>query len=107
VQPIHLAAFIEQMQDENAAPTVKQHLAAISMAGYSNAKTTGRYDRRSDDVSVSEVGSGSERWLSTETRRTRNTMSIFYKDSCRRGQQELELWQEDVGLWDCLLSASQ
>ena len=28
---------------------------AQRMAGYSNAKTTGVYDRRTDDVSVSEV----------------------------------------------------
>jgi site-specific recombinase XerD len=31
VQPIHVAAYIEQMQSRNAAPTVKQHLAAIRM----------------------------------------------------------------------------
>ena len=31
VQPVHVAAYIEQLQGERAAPTVKQHLAAIRM----------------------------------------------------------------------------
>src|SRR5712692_7987114 len=31
VQPVHVAAYIEQLQEERAAPTVKQHLAAIRM----------------------------------------------------------------------------
>jgi integrase/recombinase XerD len=31
VQPIHVAAYIEQLQEERAAPTVKQHLACIRM----------------------------------------------------------------------------
>jgi integrase/recombinase XerD len=31
VQPVHVAAYIEAMQSERAAPTVKQHLACIRM----------------------------------------------------------------------------
>ena len=31
VQPIHVAAYIKQLQGERSAPTVKQHLAAIRM----------------------------------------------------------------------------
>ena len=31
VQPLHVAAYIEQLQGERAAPTVKQHLACIRM----------------------------------------------------------------------------
>ena len=31
VQPIHVAAYIEQLQAERSAPTVKQHLACIRM----------------------------------------------------------------------------
>ena len=31
VQPVHVAAYIEQLQGERAAPTVKQHLACIRM----------------------------------------------------------------------------
>jgi site-specific recombinase XerD len=31
VQPIHVAAYIEQLQGERSAPTVKQHLACIRM----------------------------------------------------------------------------
>jgi integrase/recombinase XerD len=31
VQPVHVAAYIEQVQDRRAAPTVKQHLACIRM----------------------------------------------------------------------------
>jgi site-specific recombinase XerD len=31
VQPVHVAAYIEALQAERAAPTVKQHLAAIRM----------------------------------------------------------------------------
>lgn len=30
IEPVHIAAYIEQMTDQRAAPTVKQHLAAIS-----------------------------------------------------------------------------
>ena len=31
VQPVHVAAYIEQLQGERSAPTVKQHLACIRM----------------------------------------------------------------------------
>lgn len=31
VQPVHVAAYIEQLQSKRAAPTVKQHLACIRM----------------------------------------------------------------------------
>ena len=31
VQPVHVAAYIEGLQAERAAPTVKQHLACIRM----------------------------------------------------------------------------
>jgi site-specific recombinase XerD len=31
VQPVHVAAYIEALQDTMAAPTVKQHLACIRM----------------------------------------------------------------------------
>jgi integrase len=31
IEPVHVAAYIEQMTQAKAAPTVKQHLAAISM----------------------------------------------------------------------------
>jgi site-specific recombinase XerD len=31
VQPVHVAAYIEQLQGKRAAPTVKQHLACIRM----------------------------------------------------------------------------
>ena len=31
VQPFHVAAYVEQLQMEHAAPTVKQHLAGIRM----------------------------------------------------------------------------
>src|ERR1039458_7609487 len=31
VQPVHVAAYVEQLQGERAAPTVKQHLACIRM----------------------------------------------------------------------------
>jgi site-specific recombinase XerD len=31
VQPVHVAAYIEELQDERSAPTVKQHLACIRM----------------------------------------------------------------------------
>ena len=31
VEPIHVAAFIKQLQGEVSAPTVKQHLAALRM----------------------------------------------------------------------------
>jgi hypothetical protein len=31
VQPMHVAAYIEQLQGERSAPTVKQHLACIRM----------------------------------------------------------------------------
>lgn len=30
VQPVHVAAYIEQLQAKRAAPTVKQHLACIA-----------------------------------------------------------------------------
>jgi site-specific recombinase XerD len=100
LQPVHVAAYIERLQGERSAPTVKQHLACIRMlfdwlvigqaagagietaigchtfratgitdyltnggrievaqrmAGHSNAKTTGLYDRRNDDISVGGV----------------------------------------------------
>src|SRR5262245_23285875 len=31
VQPLHVAAYVEHLQSERAAPTVKQHLACIRM----------------------------------------------------------------------------
>jgi integrase/recombinase XerD len=31
VQPVHVAAYIEQLQGERSAPTIKQHLACIRM----------------------------------------------------------------------------
>lgn len=31
VQPVHVAAYVEQLQSQRAAPTVKQHLACIRM----------------------------------------------------------------------------
>ena len=31
VQPVHVAAYIEQLQGRRSAPTVKQHLACIRM----------------------------------------------------------------------------
>lgn len=31
IQPVHVAAYIEQLQQERSAPTVKQHLACIRM----------------------------------------------------------------------------
>src|ERR1039458_8345707 len=31
VQPVHVAAYIEQLQGKRSAPTVKQHLACIRM----------------------------------------------------------------------------
>jgi integrase/recombinase XerD len=31
VQPVHVAAYVEQLQDQFSAPTVKQHLACIRM----------------------------------------------------------------------------
>jgi len=31
IQPVHVAAYVEQLTHTKAAPTVKQHLAAISM----------------------------------------------------------------------------
>src|SRR6202790_707279 len=31
VQPVHVAAFVKEMQGEFSAPTVKQHLAALRM----------------------------------------------------------------------------
>ncbi len=31
VQPVHVAPYIEQLQGERSAPTVKQHLACIRM----------------------------------------------------------------------------
>jgi len=31
IEPIHVAAYIEQLQEQHAAPTVKQHLACIRM----------------------------------------------------------------------------
>src|SRR5450755_704949 len=31
VQPVHVAAYIEQLQKQRAAPTAKQHLAGIRM----------------------------------------------------------------------------
>ncbi len=31
IQPIHVAAYVEELQSERSAPTVKQHLAAIRM----------------------------------------------------------------------------
>jgi len=31
VQPVHVAAYVEQLQGQRAAPTVKQHLAALRM----------------------------------------------------------------------------
>lgn len=31
VQPVHVAAYIEELQSERSAPTVKQHLACIRM----------------------------------------------------------------------------
>ena len=31
VQPVHVAAFVKEMQGEFSAPTVKQHLAALCM----------------------------------------------------------------------------
>ena len=31
VQPVHVAAYVEQLQAESSAPTVKQHLACIRM----------------------------------------------------------------------------
>jgi integrase/recombinase XerD len=31
IEPVHVAAYIEQLTRSKAAPTVKQHLAAISM----------------------------------------------------------------------------
>jgi site-specific recombinase XerD len=31
IEPIHVAAYIEQLQTTNAKPTVKQHLAAVRM----------------------------------------------------------------------------
>jgi site-specific recombinase XerD len=31
VQPVHVAAYIELLQDQRSAPTVKQHLACIRM----------------------------------------------------------------------------
>jgi site-specific recombinase XerC len=31
VQPVHVAAYVEQLQGERSAPTVKQHLGSIRM----------------------------------------------------------------------------
>jgi hypothetical protein len=31
IEPLHIAAYIEALQDSMAKPTVKQHLAAIGM----------------------------------------------------------------------------
>ena len=31
VQPVHVATYIEELQSERSAPTVKQHLACIRM----------------------------------------------------------------------------
>lgn len=31
VQPVHVAAYIEELQGRHAAPTLKQHLACLRM----------------------------------------------------------------------------
>jgi site-specific recombinase XerD len=33
IEPVHVAAYIEQLTKTRSAPTVKQHLAAIRMCG--------------------------------------------------------------------------
>jgi len=73
VQPVHVAAYIEELlSDAGIETAIGCHTfratgitdyvrnggrveIAKRMAGHSNAKTTGLYDRRNDEVSLDEV----------------------------------------------------
>jgi site-specific recombinase XerC len=80
IEPLHVAAYIEQLQHAMAEPTVKQHLAAIrmlfdwlvvgqvlatnpahalenaqAMAAHESPRTTKLYDRTSDAITLDEV----------------------------------------------------
>jgi hypothetical protein len=49
VTPLHVAGYM------TTSPNGGRIEVAQRMAGHANAKTTGLYDRRSDDISISEV----------------------------------------------------